>query len=586
MFSEHSGIGSSPTTKKATFTQHHTYIQQHQTNNINRISMSDLTVFAEALIATVARAFYDDEAICIIDVLIRDKFLRDDDMAPRLNMPAKKLRSTLQFLQDEHLVNSETVDDLSQGGSQSTKFWYVDYNRAVHTIRLRLHLLRKELEAAESRSRSSSFYLCPGHDLRRCNGRYTEEEAQQMIDINTGVFLCQECYLNYQNDPNGPKADTYTLRLVDNADDLRLAVDNIRRVNVQLSGKMIGSQQLRAGVYDLLQKVRGKGKAPITSNLPSENFALGRGSKRLAGTGRTAGIKARKLEQQGVAGTAESARNILVGGGVLGKPPGSGFQSDLTFLKNAMGDGLHFCIEKGGSARANLLSQRHSNPQRKKRKLLDAAATRVGTTVTLLEQNEVVERGKRQQQQQEELDRQERERQLQENGGNDSNGKDDDNKKKKKNDKNDNGGTDDNSNAKKPGMPGLTGMEWLNNNISRGGLDEEMEKLRKQDIEQEELLLAAAAEEEDEMLNDQSKIIVLSDYIDPAEQAPSLWDETTRKVTFQSLYKKEIGRQAKILQLPEHNETAGGNFSSPPKGLLFGGNIGDGDDRLIAWEDG
>mmetsp|Transcript_14535 Transcript_14535/g.32769 ORF Transcript_14535/g.32769 Transcript_14535/m.32769 type:complete len:155 (+) Transcript_14535:18-482(+) len=154
--------------------------------------MSDLTVFAESLIATVARAFYDDEAICLIDVLIRDKFLRDDDMAPRLNMPAKKLRSTLQFLQDEHLVKSETVDDLRQGGSQSTKFWYVDYNHAVHTIRLRLHLLRRELEAKESSSRSSSFYLCPGYDQRRCNGRYTEEEAQQMVDMKTGAFLCQE----------------------------------------------------------------------------------------------------------------------------------------------------------------------------------------------------------------------------------------------------------------------------------------------------------------------------------------------------------------------------------------------------------
>jgi len=549
--------------------------------------MSDLTVFAETLIATVARAFYDDEAICLIDVLIRDKFLRDDDMALRLNMPAKKLRSTLQFLQDEHLVNSETVDDLSQGGSQSTKFWYVDYNRAVHTIRLRLHLLRRELEADESRSRSSSFYLCPGYNTRRCNGRYTEKEAQQMVDMNTGVFLCQECFLNYQNDPNGPTVDTYTLQLVDNADDLRLAVDNIRRVNVQLSGKMIGSQQLRAGVYDLLQKVRGKGMAPITSNLPSENFALGRGSKRLAGTGRTAGIKARKLEQQGVAGTTESARDILVGGGVGDKRSGAGFQSDLTFLKNAMGDGVHFCIEKGGSARANLLSQRHPNLQRKKRKLLDAAATRIGTTVSLLEQNEVAEHGKRQQQQQEEQDRHERENPPQENGDNDSNGMEDDNKtnnSKKKNEKNNNSGAGDKSNTKVPDkLP--AGMDWLNNNISRGGLDIEMEKLRKQDIEQEELLLAAAAEEEEELYNGQSKVIVLSDYIDPAEQAPSLWDENTRKVNFQLLYKKESGRQAKLLQLTEHNETAG-NFSSPSKGLSFAGNIDDGDGIPIAWEDG
>lgn len=124
--------------------------------------MSDLTVYAEALIATVARAFYEDDAVCLIDVLIRDKFLRDDDMAPRLKFPAKRLRAILQFLQEEHLVKSEDVDDLAQGGSQGTKFWYIDYNHAVHTIRLRLHLLRKELEEAELSARSNSFYLCPG----------------------------------------------------------------------------------------------------------------------------------------------------------------------------------------------------------------------------------------------------------------------------------------------------------------------------------------------------------------------------------------------------------------------------------------
>jgi transcription initiation factor IIE alpha subunit len=125
-------------------------------------TMSDLTVYAEALIATVARAFYDDDAVCLIDVLIRDKFLRDDDMAPRLQLPAKRLRTILQFLQEEHLVKSEDVDDLAQGGSQATKFWYIDYNHAVHTIRLRLHLLRKDLEETELSARSNSFYLCPG----------------------------------------------------------------------------------------------------------------------------------------------------------------------------------------------------------------------------------------------------------------------------------------------------------------------------------------------------------------------------------------------------------------------------------------
>ena len=84
--------------------------------------MADLTVYAEALIATVARAFYDDDAVCLIDVMIRDKFLRDDDMAKRLQLPAKRLRATLQFLTEENLVRHEDVNDLAQGGSQATKF--------------------------------------------------------------------------------------------------------------------------------------------------------------------------------------------------------------------------------------------------------------------------------------------------------------------------------------------------------------------------------------------------------------------------------------------------------------------------------
>jgi len=258
----------------------------------------------------------------------------------------------------------------------------------------------------------------------------------------------------------------------------------------------------------------------------------------------------------------------------------------LTFLKNAMGDGVHFCIEKGGSARANLLSQQHSNLQRKKRKLLDAAATRVGTTVTLLDQKDNDERKIREQHEQEERNRRERETQQGENSGDNNNDNGDEENKKKE--QNGSGSANDKNTIKDSNgriLRGTTGMDWLNDNISREDLDREMEKLRQQDREQEELLLAATAEENDQSYNARSNYIFLSDYIDPALQAPSLWDEHKRKVTFQSLYKKEIGRQANLLQLPEYNETAG-NFSSPPKGLMLSSNDSVVDDRSITWEDG
>lgn len=452
--------------------------------------MSDLTVYAEALIATVARAFYDDDIVCLIDVLIRDKFLRDDDMAPRLSMPAKRLRATLQFLQEEHLVRLETVDDLAQGGSQATKFYYLDYNRAVHSIRLRLHLLRKQLEQAEIRARSSSFYLCPGYKLKRCNGRYTEEDAQHLLD-KTGYFLCQECSRMYENDPNAPPMKTYTLELVDNSKELKRSVDNLRRVNVQLSAKFIGNYQMRAGIYDLLQKVRGKGKSPITSNLPSENFSLGIGSKRLAGTGRTAGIKAKKLEQQGVALSATQAKNYLVG---TSRQSGD---EDLIFLKNAMGHEIQFTVERGGGARAQLLATR----KRRLRKLMDAAASRVGVSLPLHVRVEEEERRKRKLAEEEE-----KEAKL-------------GNKKSKK---------------------AMISLEFLYDNIGRLGHDIEENKKREE-----------SDDEKSEVSNENDGTdLILSDETSELRQ---LTDEN-RLAAFQAQYKLEVERQMTVVTDADEDE--------------------------------
>jgi transcription initiation factor IIE alpha subunit len=331
--------------------------------------MSDLTVKAEALISAVARAFYEDEAICLIDVLLRDKYLRDDDMGPRLSLQPKQLRRVLQFLQEEHMVKFEEVDDLAQGGSQQTKFWYIDYNQAVHTIRLRIFLLKQKLEQAELAARSSSFYLCPGYQTKRCNGRYSEEQAQTEVDPVSGLFLCQECVMAYESSVDPPDKATYTLQLVDNAQALKRAVDDMRRVHVQLSGKMMATEHLRPSIYDLLQKVRVKGKGPLTSNLPSENFSLGIGSKRLAGTGRTAGIKAKKRAQLN---PNTNDMMMMNSNGTLTR-----MDDSEIFLKNAMGQELQLTVEKGGGARAQLLATN----KRRKRKLMDAAASRVGAAL-------------------------------------------------------------------------------------------------------------------------------------------------------------------------------------------------------------
>ncbi|KAL3927639.1 MAG: hypothetical protein SGARI_005264 [Bacillariaceae sp.] len=272
----------------------------------------------------------------------------------------------------------------------------------------------------------------------------------------------------------------------------------------------------------------------------SLDFALGRGSTRLAGTGRTAGIKARKLEQQGVAGSANAAKDILVGAAAQKRGAGGeGNLSDLTFLKNALGNEIAFAVEKGGGARANLLSQRHPNPNRKRQKLMDSAATRVATTIRA----EI----KYQQKHKEEIEKAKKEKE--ENGG----------------------GSEDKSKIKKDGTEN---MDWLNNNISREGLDMEMDRLRQQDMQ------------EDDVGNDVDHLHLGDHYHDSEEillneddMMVAALDENTRKAAFQAQYAKEMARQAELLKLDNDvtaltSPTNRGNYISQ-----------DEDDDLITWED-
>ena len=470
--------------------------------------MSDQTVYAEALIKAVARAFYEDDAVCLIDVLIHDKFLRDDDMEKRLSLPAKQMRRTLQFLQEEHIVKFELVDDLIEGGSQASKFWYIDYNHAVHVIRLRLYLLRKKLEEAEVRARSSSVYLCPGYKTKVCNGRYTETEAQQVIDLTTGLFLCQECVNAHANNPDPPPKETYTLQLVDNTKDLKLAMDNMRRVNTQLSSKMVyigheQQQQLRPGIYDLLQLIRNKGNnsGALTSNLPTENRSMDIGSKRLEGTGRTAGIRWKKRKYLGGSTRTDEG------------------EQDLTFLKNAMGQQIALEVEKGGGARANLLATRG----RRRRKLMDAAASRVGVALDAITQLSLELKQRKLKQQQEDKEN-----------------------------------ASKNRKSKKASMT----LAFLHNNINRKDYD-----------------LNNNLDDSDSESSDSDDDSSDGMYVDCNEEMIQL-TEDERRTTFQALYKNELARQQKLLfssLSPQHHKSTNGDDMNGKA---------TGDDHDIIWEDG
>ena len=387
------------------------------------------------------------------------------------------------------------------------------------------------------RARSSSLYLCPGYHTKTCNGRYNETDAQQIVDNESGLFLCRECVRTYTNHPNPPNKKEYTLKLVDNQKELKSAMDNMRRVKVQLSSKVdMSSQPLRPGIFDLLQKVRsakgGVDGEPITSNLPSENISMGIGSKRIAGTGRTAGILLKKQQKQGIVPPSADGSNNNLGLGPGGGPGGRRLndEDDLTFLKNAIGQEIGFELEKGGGARANLLATKG----RIRNKLVDAAAMKVGVDLGLVAQVIIDERERQKRK------REETRKELEDDGGK--------KKKKKKSDQQE--------------------LYFLQDSLGLDGAElskEEREKRRLGYLEGEGNDLS---DEEGDKKQPQESYFV-SDETDELRNLP----EDDRRAAFQAQYKAEVERQKKLLGIRTLDE-------------LFPVQDQNDESDDVAWEDG
>lgn len=395
-------------------------------------------------------------------------------------------------------------------------------------IRLRIHLLQKKLQEAELRARSSSLYLCPGYNSKTCNGRYNESEAQQIVDPETGLFLCRECVRTYVNHPSPPDKKDYTLQLLDNQNEVNKAMDDMRRVRVQLSAKVdMQGQPLRQGIFDLLQKVRStKGAEPITSNLPSENIAMGIGSKRIAGTGRTAGILLKKQQKQGIL-SADGSFGVDSGGGRGGDRRND--YDELTFLKNAIGQEIAFDLEKGGGARANLLATKG----RMRNKLIDAAAMKVGMDLGLVARVVIEERERR-------LKKKREEKQKEEEAGG----------KKKKH---------------------TLGAElyFLGDNLGFSNSDMSREEKERRRLG----YLGGGGESSDEDEKHQQKdSYYVSDETDEFRSLP----EDDRRAAFQAQYKAEVERQKNLLGITNGNDTVQYRATSEK----------DEDAESIAWEDG
>ena len=131
------------------------------------------TAIAEKLVATVARAFYPDDYVVVLDALVREKYIREEEIGPRLKLPDKDVKKILNQLHEEMMVK---MQELTMEDGRPSRCWYIDYQLFVHVVRYRVHLIQSELSLKEKLELNHIFFQCP-----TCKEKYSELQVQRLI---------------------------------------------------------------------------------------------------------------------------------------------------------------------------------------------------------------------------------------------------------------------------------------------------------------------------------------------------------------------------------------------------------------------
>ncbi|KAE9348696.1 hypothetical protein PF008_g7227 [Phytophthora fragariae] len=212
----------------------------------------------EKLVNLVGRAFYSDEHVVVLSALIREKFMKDDEMGNAVNLQTRQVRKIMNELHQDDLVCEEVLNDKRVGGSSSTSYWYIDYKYFVDVVQYRLYLMHEHLKDSEQLEIERQTFQCSDPE---CGREYTALEAQLLLMPGQYQFRCGHC--------------NELLLECDNNDRLQRIQDLQRKFKDQMN-KQNGMHE---GIYEVLRRIGDfvKEGHTLPTNLPSDNRAAGLG---------------------------------------------------------------------------------------------------------------------------------------------------------------------------------------------------------------------------------------------------------------------------------------------------------------------
>jgi transcription initiation factor TFIIE subunit alpha len=198
----------------------------------------------ERLIRVVARAFYTDDAIIVLDVLIRKKFIKDADMGTVLCLHQKQVRKIIHELIHDKLVQEESFD--------GSTYYYVDYKHFFDVVRYRMYLMKSELGEREEKELLREMMRC-----EKCGDEYTTLEAQRVLNAQR-VYVCGNTSCRAED----------SLVSVDNSEELK----KVQCLKKKLGNQLDSKKNARDGIVDCLKELN---RLPVGTiipmNKPSDN---------------------------------------------------------------------------------------------------------------------------------------------------------------------------------------------------------------------------------------------------------------------------------------------------------------------------
>lgn len=168
-------------------------------------SLEDIPKPLTKLIRLIMRGFYNIEQKLVIDMLVRRRETKEDDLVEVLKLERKHLRSLIQQMRQDKFINVRLIMETDEDGKSTRRNYYsINYRMFVNVVKYKIDHMRRKLETEERDLTSRASFIC-----KSCRKTFTDLELGQIFDPSVGQFRCSFCDGIVDEDPNvRPKADS------------------------------------------------------------------------------------------------------------------------------------------------------------------------------------------------------------------------------------------------------------------------------------------------------------------------------------------------------------------------------------------